>query len=417
MTATIPHLRPTMEDRARVTIGIPQPGDVWDTARWDTARWDRYMVHPVDVSPDVAGFTVTIGRDGPTGHVRPAELKLELSNESGAYTPWYDTPQHRRRWWLGAPLTVETLPGELGTGGKLYTGHVTAVEELDAPMAPFFRSVIVTGAGNLGYLAAANDVEQPPAGAHEHARERLERIFDHAGLPEWVPVDLDAGRTTLQATTLAKAALEEAWLTADSDGGALLELPDGTIRYVDPHTFDNDPRYTAPVVTFGDSYPGTEVNVENFTVALATDAVYNRVGIAHAGGTTRWASAPADEWAGVRSFTRTDLIHETDEQSQWLADVTLERLSHRELLVTPLTFDPLLDPVCWQAAHTLQPMDRVQLLRWRDNRLLRLAATVDQITHQITADSWTEIVTLSPGSQDFDYTRWDTARWDTDRWE
>lgn len=410
------YTRPTPVGRIKVTLDVPTAADVWDTARWDRARWDGGSSTPVDVTCDVAGLTITRGRDGPTGHVRPAELALELSNETGIYTPWLDTPQRRRRWWLGAPVTVQEIGGRW-----LFRGYVAAVQELDAPVPDWARTVVVRGSGPLGHLATADDVEQPAQGAGELAGARLARIFDHARLPDWIPRNLDPGVAPLQATTLARAALEEAWLVADSDGGALLELADGTIAYVDPTTFDNAWRYTEPVVTFGDGYPGTDVCIESFTTELNADAVYNHVGIARAGGTLRTATAPADDWAGKRTFQRTDLIHEDDEHSQTLADATLARLSNRELMVTPLTFDPLDDidrnPAAYDAALILAPYDRVRVIRWRHDRMLDLAASVEQITHQITAESWTTTVTLSPGEQDFDYTRWDVARWDRDPWE
>jgi hypothetical protein len=413
---TVAHERPTMVGRCTVTIDVPTAADVWDTARWDTARWDAGGSEPVDVTCDVAGLSISRGRDGPTGHVRPGEIVLEVSNEDGRYTPWLDTPQRRRRWWMGAPIRVDTVGGR-----PLFTGYVAAVQELDAAVPDWAHSVLIRGSGPLGHLALADDVEQPAQGAHELAGARLARILDHALLPSWIPRQLDDGIVPLQATTLAKSALEEAWLVADSDGGALLELADGTIRYVDPTTFDNDPRYTEPTWTFGDGYPGTEVCIEAITTELNSDNVYNAVGIACVGGTVQTATAPANEWAGKRSFQRTDLIHEGDAHSAYLAQLTLERLGHRELMVTPLVFDPLLDidddPRPWDAAIQLAPYDRVRLLRWRHDHLLDLAATVDQIVHQITPDSWTTTVALSPGDQDFDYTRWDVARWDRDTWE
>ena len=59
--------------------------------------------------------------------------------------------------------------------------------------------------------------------------------MDQAALPALVDRQLATGVTPLQATTLAKGALEEAWLTADSDGGVFWCTPDGVIRYVDPN--------------------------------------------------------------------------------------------------------------------------------------------------------------------------------------
>jgi hypothetical protein len=151
----VAHNRPDMVDRVLVTLDVPTPADVWDTADGDTARWDAGVSTPVDITPDVAGFTISRGRDGPTGHVRPAEAVIELSNESGAYTPWLDSPSRRRRWWLGAPITLAVIDGR-----PLFTGYVAAVQELDAAVPDWAHTVLLRCSGPLGHLAQADDVEQ-----------------------------------------------------------------------------------------------------------------------------------------------------------------------------------------------------------------------------------------------------------------
>jgi hypothetical protein len=404
--------------RVRVYLAIPTPADAWDTARWDRARWDAGGAEVVDVTCLVDGVDITYGRDDTTSHASPIAARFAVNNESGAFTPWANTAHRRRRWYLGAPVYIASETG------PLFTGYVQAMSELDAAISDENRLTAFNCLGPAGFLAQANGLEQPAQGGGELAGARLNRICDNAMLPAWVTRDFRPGIARLQATTLAGGALTECWLTADSDGGAFLELADGTLQYLDGATLDNQPRYTEPQATFTDDHPpaGTVECMTAYTATLSTDHVYTAVSIAAAGGTEHVASRPADEWAGARTFQRHDLIYADEPYGDTLALSILARLDGAELLVEPLDFDPLLSDANWNAAHHLRPYDRIRIVRTRTtpdgtDQLLDMTATVDQIHHSITNLVWTTTVTSSPGTQRFDFTRWDVARWDRDPWE
>ena len=399
--------------RVRVYLAIPTPADVWDTARWDTARWDAGGADVVDVTCDCDGVDITYGRDSATSHQAPMTAKFSLNNRTGDYTPWANTPHRRRRWFIGSPVHIAS------EDGPLFTGYIADMSELDATLVDEDRETTFTASGPAGFLARANGIEQAAQGANELAGARLDRICDQAAVPAWVPRAFDTGVVPMQATTLAKGALEEAWLTADSDGGAFLELPDGTLQFLDAGTLDGQPRYTEPQYTFTDTTPTDAPVVQcvtSFTASLSTDNVVTIVSIAAAGGTAYVAENPADEWAGTHTFERHDLIYADEAHAGYLAEMILLRLSSAELSLDPIEFDPLLSDVNWQCAHQIRPYDRIRLVRTRGDQYLDVTASVDNVHHTITNLAWSTSITSSPGLQKFDFTRWDVAHWDTDKW-
>lgn len=401
--------------RVHVFLAIPSPADVWDTARWDHGRWDAGGSTVVEVTCDTEGIDIDYGRDGPTSHVAPMTAKFSVSNASGDFTPWLNTPARRRRWWIGAPVRIATETG------PLFTGYVAEMTEDDAAFGdPAEWRTLFTALGPAGFLAQANGLEQPSQGANEFAGARLARICNQAAIPAWIARTFDAGGVAMQATTLASAALEEAWLTADSDGGAFLEDQTGGLIFLSKSTLDNQPRYTEPQATFVDdspTAPGVEVEcMTSLTTTLSTDHVVTDVSIAAAGGTAHVASVASDGWAGRRTFSRHDLIYATEAWGDGLAQSVMGRLAAGELLVDPVEFDPLLSEANWSAAHRLRPYDRIRLVRTRDAHYLDMTATVDRLTHSITNSGWSTSIDSSPGAQRFNFPRWDVAKWDHDRW-
>jgi hypothetical protein len=138
----------------------------------------------------------------------------------------------------------------------------------------------------LAFLPAANLPEQPSQGAGEHAGARLARILAAHGL-EVLPTRFDVGVVALQATTLAQDALTLADLAADSDGGWLWVDGAGVLVFYQADHDAEDPRWTAPVLTFTDTDtdPAPAVCWATLELDDDADAIVNHVEIAAAGGT------------------------------------------------------------------------------------------------------------------------------------
>ena len=226
----------------------------------------------------------------------------------------------------------------------------------------------------------------------------------------------------MQATTLARAALEEAWLTADSDAGMLTCTPDGVVRYWDTQRGLTADRRVVPQVTFtdDDDYVAATpvVCTTKFDVVDDQAPVINWVGIAAAGGTQQVASdSTSVSFYGRRSTHRNDLVHaEGDAFSATIAATFLTRVTRNAVVVSPLVFNPLASDAAWHAAHTLDVGDRVAVHRSAAGDRLDITAAIDQISHRITPYAWETTVKLAPGTQRTAYPRWGSAKWGVDHW-
>jgi hypothetical protein len=403
-------------DLVHLTLALPTVGDVWGGGRWGTATWDDLDYNNfVDASCDCHGVSVQRGRSGPLDHAAPARATFTLDNHAGLYSPW-NTVDVNGRDALG-PIMGPGVPVRAATAtGPIYTGFVTTVTETDDGGE---STVNVTAADALSYLGDANGFEQAAQGANELAGARLARIITNAQVPALVDRSLATGVTALQATTLAKGALEEAWLTADSDGGTFWATPAGVLRYVDPPGLEA-PEFTEPIATFTDDVydqPGVTLCPIMFTVTSDRDHVKNVVSVARVGGTTQTVADQASiARYGARSTQRTDLIHTTDDWSLTVARFMLARLANAAVSISPIDGVPTDDDTWYAFAHHVDLGSRVRLRRARFGQTLDVVATVDGITHSITLDQWTVTLRCSPGTQVTGYSHWGAAVWGSSRW-
>jgi hypothetical protein len=401
-----------------VTLALPTARDVWDRARWDQATWDALDYDDfLDVSCAAHGASITRGRSDPLGHAQPGKASCELDNPTGVYSPWNTVDVNGAD--LGGPVLGPDVPIRIATAdGPLFTGFVRTVTETDDGGD---STVALDATDATSFLGDANGLEQASQGGGEKAGARLARIITAAAVPTaLVDVDLDAGAVALQPTTLAKGALEEAWLTADSDGGVFYATPAGTLRYVDPAGLDT-PEFGEPVAHFTDDVyedDGTLCPI-SFTIKSSRDTVKNVVSVAAAGGTAQTVTDPVSVARhGARSTQRLDLIHQGgDGYSLTIARAMLARLAGADLTVSPIDGVPTDSEDWYAAAHLIDLGSRVELTRYRFGQTLHVLATVDAVTHNISPDQWTMSLRCSPGTQTAGWTRWDTALWDQSRWD
>lgn len=403
-------------DLVHLTLALPMVGDVWGGGRWGTATWDDLdYSNFVDASCDAHGVTIQRGRNGPLDHAAPGRASFTLDNHAGVYSPWNTVDVNGRD--ALAPIMGPGVPVRVATAeGPIYTGFVRTVVETDDGGE---STVAVTATDALGFLGDANGFEQAAQGANELAGARLTRIITNAQVPATVDRALATGVTALQATTLAKGALEEAWLTADSDGGTFWATPAGTLRYVDPPGLEA-PEFTEPLATFTDEVfeiPGTTLCPISFTVTSDRDHVKNVVAVARVGGTSQTVTDQGSiARHGARTTARTDLIHTTDDWSLTVARFMLNRLANAAVSISPIDGVPTDDERWYEFAHDVDLGSRVELLRARFGQVLDVVATVDGITHTITLDQWTITLRCSPGQQVTGYSHWGSAIWGSSRW-
>lgn len=396
-------------------------GNLWTVTGAATVRvagrWGGYAFgSPTAMECDTQGLQVERGRSDPLDHIDPGGLRLTVSDPDRRWAPWVVPPNGFRAWRTGVPIQVRT------SAGHLFTGVVTTITAAERPEPDGARTVEIGARDPLTFLAITDQAEQAAQGANELAGARLERIWTNAAPPAWTEHRFDIGQARMQATTLAKAALQEMWLTADSDAGMISCTPDGVVQYWSANVGLAAARRVVPQVTFTDDedYVTTtpEVCTSRFEVVDDQAQVVNWVAIAATGGTQEVAEDQASiSLYGRRTTHRNDLIHaEGQTWSKTVADTFLSRVNRQAVIVTPLVFDALGSPAAWSAAHTLDVGDRVAVHRSADGHRLDITASIDQISHDITPTGWVVKIQLSPGTQRTAYSRWGTARWGIDKW-
>lgn len=183
-----------------------------------------------------------------------------------------------------------------------------------------WSKVSVTATDGVERLQSANLPALATAvGAGDTAGARINRILDNVG---WSTVNRNidvTGTTTMQATTMAPSAWEEMLLTADSAAGFLFLSDDGKVTYRERSSISSSSVFT---------FDGLGVDAVDEQVSLSYDRqqVINQVCLARAGGTAQYvedATSSADAQNGMRTYSRSDLICETDAQVQEIAQYLL----------------------------------------------------------------------------------------------
>ena len=394
----------------------------WDFALWDTDVWET-ATEWVDVSCDWQGATIIGGRAGPMDRFRAAHAVIRLDNRAGVYNSWSDvtpwSPPGSRH--LGAGTLIRVGVDVDGHPRRyLFTGVVdTWVHRRYEPD----RWVELGCDDPLASLTLADLPEQAAQGAGETAGPRLQRILAANGLSA-MPTRFDAGLATLQATTLADAAISLVDLAADSDGGWLWVDGDGTLVYYQGDRDSTDPRWLAPVAVIGDddTIPGALCWDQSPTLADNRDAVINHAAIGAAGGTAHYADNTASQSRyQVRTFQRFDLIHQAEPWSQTLADKIVARLAAGGTRPDTVAVTAHTDLEAWTLI-SLRWHDRVRLVMHDVGDVYAADAYLDAYQWNLTPRGVDRelglnvAMTLSPAVSFAPAGRWDTDVWDTGVW-
>ena len=400
-----------------ILVALPTITDAWGHSHWGVGHWGGYdFDNPVPMECDAQGVNIEIGRTDPLSHVASGGAAITVQDPDREWAPWVIPADGFRKWRTGVPIQVRT------PHGYLFTGSVTYINAKEAPEPDVARTVEIGCRDPLNFLAISDQTAQPPPGAGARAGPRLERIWNFASMPHWARHRFDPGQATMQATTLAQAALTEMWLTADSDAGMLTCTTDGVVQYWASNIGLADPRRVVPQVTFTDSHDyianTPTVCAQEFTVDDDQAFVTNWVGIAATGGTQEISTDETSiSWYGRRTTHRNDLIHaEGQTWSKKIADIFLTRVTRQSVVISPLIFNALQSQEAWDAVHFLEVGDRVAVHREADGNRIDVEASIDQITHNITPAAWKTTIQLAPGTQRTAYPRWGRALWGVDPW-
>lgn len=388
----------------------------WDVAQWDTpgALWEGAA--PLDdVSCDVVSVSLTEGRDLPLGRFRPGTATVVLNDPDGIYSPWRTAsdPAAFAAVRVGIDLIVWAMIG--GTRYPRFRGTVESIADAFPDEGGQHR-VTFRAVDYLAALAAYDGTEQPPIGAGELTGARLVRIARNAGYTG--AVNFDTGTVPVQATTLARNALDESGVVVDTETGAYWCDRDGVLQFRDINGLLDDPRFTTPQAVFGDDNPATEIPYTDVVLSSDTSQIRNVVSIANAGGTAVTRSDVVSvSLYRPRTYQRFDLVHVDPAQSVVIANRHLAVFAYAANRVQAVTVDLVtLSDAQRAAVLALDTLHMLELRRRPEGFQVVARLQVQGQTEEITGTKWTITYRTFSASSVFDVGRWDSDTWDNGLW-
>ena len=409
----------------------------WNTSLWTTTgTWGPDIVW-TDVTDYVRRISTRWGRNRSTNQADAGTCSIEFNNDDARFSPWNLSGPYVSGGITGIrpwrPVRISTsvqvnVPGidpiYTVIRGYVFYGYTTAWSESYA-MSGSQSTARVDCVDEFGRLARFNSYAQTPQGAGERSGERIRRILDNAGFRG--TFDGALGDVTCQATTLAQNALTELKLVADSEGGYIECVPGAEpyIRFRSRSTLYP----TSALYTFSDSSNTTSSHLkyESIQQEFSGDLVYTIVGMSRVGGTVQeTADQTSRALYGDLKHVRTDLICETDAQTQGLAALWLSRYKEPRQRVTQVTVNPRKGPNSyvpnggniWDAVLT--PGNRRYPVRVKPRASaseIEYDCTQIGAAHEITPDSWITQLFFAPTNEiSAPVHNWSSGLWDTANW-
>jgi hypothetical protein len=391
---------------------------VWDGSFWDTATWGPDLAW-TDVTGDLRSFETFRGRRRVDDRYEAGTATLVLGNLSGDYSPANsDSP-----YWDATTGTTTVRPWRPfriraaydGVTYPVYYGYALSFQESYAKGQD--NVVTIPLIDEFGRLAAFAGVAQSSQGAGELSGFRVHRILNNAG--NTATRDVDLGVYTLAATDLSENALEDLFLTADSEGGAVYVGADGAIVFDSQGAIVEQERSTVAQGFYTDADGGGLVYYDAVTEytgdSLINEAAYQRAG---ATSTQIISNETSKALYGTRRDARSDFVCETDDQLVGLAGWKVSRFAEPEQRIASIEVRPQSNPSSWYPqvlGRLLRDLVRVQCSP-RGSYTLDQYAFVDGITHSVTSDLWVTQFSFSDASPYIGVGTWDSAVWDTTRW-
>lgn len=240
---------------------------------------------------------------------------------------------------------------------------------------------------------------ESPVGGGEDTGARIHRVLDAIGWPAG-DRDIATGDTTLQETDLEGTALEVMQEAVEAEIGELYMTPAGKVRFRNRTALFTDMRSRHPVAVFGDG-PG-EIGYREVVITTDDATLANRVTITRDGGTPQTAEdIESQSEFLVRTYDRSGLLLETDDEALAYAQFVLYQSHEPELRFEQLRLRPLRDrgrvlPVVLGA----QIGDRLRIRRRPPGGgLIERDVIIRGVQHEITPGDWQTVFALQSATR------------------
>lgn len=352
-----------------------------------------------DVSADVDGVSSRRGRSRPFGSFTAGSATVRLKDQHGDYNP---TNLAGRFVAAGAtqvrPMVRVALMVEYPSGsGTRYPVNVVWAEKWTPSWTLGEAYVTMIGADAFKSLArAAPAGPSVPAGAGETTGARIARRLNDHGWPAGAR-DIDAGKSTVQATTRSQSPLADMQDAETAEAGYLFMGRDGKVVFRDRHSRFEDVVSATVQATFGEDIDAGELHYDGIVPANDDAQIINSVTVQIDGGVEQHVE---DQDSIGRYLERTSntsgLILETDgEAAQW-GEFLLGRFADFDARIDQLHFDLVPGDYRFAVLLGLDIGHRIAVVRRTpDGATITREAFVEAIEWAGSSASWTCDLSLS----------------------
>lgn len=387
-----------LDVRVEIDTGLVDDlGDLWDTGLWDDGVWGAEDPSWYDMTRWVTSITIGGGAERYGQRYSAATATITVDNTTGIFTPdvGVDVP------WLqpfrpGRRIRIVVYPDPTTpTKVPLFTGQVQASNDRFSA-AGFDVSASIVCVDHMAIFAAFNPPALATATGVGSTDEIVGKALDRMSWPNAMR-DIQPGVHTMQSTYLAQTTLEECARCADAEGGAFFAAPDGKATFKARDWLTTDPRSTTPQGWLGFDPPPPGANtaqVLDWQTAWEIARIQNQIMFARTGSTLQTVQdLPSQAAIGqIRTYQRTDLQNNRDDQVLYLANRYLAAYKDLRLLVTSVTIAPNHDPdnedlnrLIWDTRYgDLLAIRIAPPHGWEYTRYTHVIG----ITHRITVDDW-----------------------------
>jgi hypothetical protein len=351
--------------------GSPSTGAYWHIGDEVRGRIGTAAIGPDEVWTDITEWVVSVSTrrgatraDGPILRYEAGTATILCKNHDRRFDPTnLAGPYVVAGVSQVEPMRAVRIRAEWdGVTYPLWRGYADAWQ-VDY-QGPTGSTVTLTASDAFSVFASYDRPASTPVGGSELSGARIHRVLTSAGWPTEDRL-IAAGDSTMQATDLEGNALSELQLVAESEIGELYVDASGRVVFRNRRAVLNEARSSTVQATFGgqDDSP-TELPYADVGLTYDAQSITNLVSVTRAGGTPQVREdAPSRARYLTRSYTRSDLLLETDAEAASYAGFVLHQGADPELRFNQLILLPRKDERLWPQALGREIGDRIQVIR------------------------------------------------------
>jgi hypothetical protein len=270
-----------------------------------------------DVTDKVLNYSVSRGKNRQLDRYSAGQVTINLDNTERTFDPIYDASPY-------AGQIIPRRPIRVTSNG--ITQVVASIDDWDLEYEVRGRS-IATAKGSDRLTQLANQTLTGGTQAVELSGTRINKILSDPEV-NWplTQRNLDIGRTTLQADTIASNtnALSYIQKITEIEPGAFYVAKNGNARFKDRYSSGSNGS-----ISFTDN--GTGIPYTNLRVVYGTELLSNEVAVERlSGGTALAFNASSQEQYGIFNLTISDALMSDDTNAQFLSEYLIAKYAQPE---------------------------------------------------------------------------------------